>query len=234
MSRRLLTIAFCLLSSALAGFAIGHAQEPASAAVQLKTLQEQAAYSIGLDLGAEVLASAPDVDPAIVARGLIDAMKKAKLLLTPQQAQAAMNQFTAKKLGPGAEKNLKDGQEFLADNKTKQGVVTTDSGLQYFVIKTGTGSSPKATDVVKVHYNGLLLDGKVFDSTIGKEPAEFPVNRVIPGWTEALQLMPIGSKYELAIPPDLAYGSQGPLANQVLLFEVELLGTTADTADVPK
>jgi FKBP-type peptidyl-prolyl cis-trans isomerase len=232
MTQRPLLTALCLVSSLFVGFALGRAQESAEKALptagQLRTLEEQAAYAIGLDLGAEVLASAPDVDPNLVARGLLDAMKKARPLLTPQQAQTAMSQFTAKKLGPGAEKNLKEGRDFLADNKSKQGVATTESGLQYFVMKSGTGPSPKATDVVKVHYNGLLLDGKVFDSTIGKEPAEFPVNRVIPGWTEALQKMKVGDKWRLYIPSELAYGPQGPPGGPippfaVLIFDVELL-----------
>src|SRR5262245_61151097 len=166
MSRRPLIFAFCLVLAGTIGFAIGSGQEPAAGSVKLKTLEEQAAYAIGLDLGNEVLASAPEVDPALVARGLIDAMKKATPLLTTEKARDVMNQFTAKKLGPGAEKNLKDGQEFLAGNKTKQGVVATESGLQYYVMNAGAGRSPKATDVVRVHYNGLFLDGKVFDSTI--------------------------------------------------------------------
>jgi FKBP-type peptidyl-prolyl cis-trans isomerase len=229
MSRHYI-IAACLFAAC----AIGHAQEPAAklpspGAAPLKTLEEQAAYAIGLDLGNEVLASAPDVDPAIVARGLIDAMKKAKPLLTPNEAAQAMSRFMAKKLGPGAEKNLKDGQEFLATNKTKQGVFTTETGLQYFVTKAGTGKTPQATDVVRVHYSGMLLDGKVFDSTTGKEPAEFPVNRVIPGWTEALQKMKVGDKWRLYIPSHLAYGPQGPPGGPippfaVLIFDIELLG----------
>jgi FKBP-type peptidyl-prolyl cis-trans isomerase len=228
MSRRPLIFAFCLITAGTVGFAIGRGQEPAAGAVKLKTLEEQAAYSIGMDLGNEVLASAPEVDPAIVARGLIDAMKKAKPLLTAEQARDVMNQFTAKKLGPGAEKNLKEGQEFLAGNKSKQGVVTTESGLQYYVMKAGTGRSPKTTDVVRVHYNGLFLDGKVFDTTIGKEPAEFPVNRVVPGLTEALQKMKVGDKWRLYVPFELAYGPQGPPGGPIppfamLIFDVELL-----------
>jgi FKBP-type peptidyl-prolyl cis-trans isomerase len=140
-----------------------------------------------------------------------------------------MSRFMAKKLGPGAEKNLKDGQEFLATNKTKQGVVTTETGLQYFVTKSGAGKSPQATDVVRVNYSGMMLDGKVFDSTTGKEPAEFPVNRVIPGWTEALQKMSVGDKWRLYIPSHLAYGPQGPPGGPippfaVLIFDIELLG----------
>jgi FKBP-type peptidyl-prolyl cis-trans isomerase len=233
MSRRSLVTGFLLFTAAAIGFAVGRAQEPtaklpAAGAPQLKTLEEQAAYAIGLDVGREVLANFPEVDPTIVARGLSDVMRKATPLLTAEAAQAAMNQLIAKKLGPGAEKNLKEGQEFLVANKAKPGVITTESGLQYFVMKPGTGRSPKATDVVKVHYDGMLLDGKRFDSTTGKEPAEFPVNRVIPGWSEALQKMKIGDKWRIYVPSQLAYGPQGPPGGpippfSVLIFDVELL-----------
>jgi FKBP-type peptidyl-prolyl cis-trans isomerase FklB len=231
MSRRSLITGFLLFAAAATGFAIGRAQEPAGtlpspAAPQPKTLEEQAAYAIGMDM-AQGLADSPDLNPELVARGLIDAMRK-KPLLTPEQAQAAMNQFMAKKLGPGAEKNLREGQEFLTTNKAKPGVITTESGLQYFVMKTGTGRSPKATDVVRVHYDGMLLDGKRFDSTIGKEPAEIPINRVIPGWTEALQKMKVGDKWRIYVPANLAYGPQGPPGGPIppfatLIFDIELL-----------
>lgn len=233
MSRRPLITGFLLVAAAAVGFAIGGAQEPAAklptpAAPQLKTLEEQAAYAIGLDYGRDTLTNAPDLNPDIVARGLIDAMRKARPLLSPEQEQNAMNQFMAKKLGPGAEKNLKDGQEFLVTNKTKQGVITTESGLQYFVMKPGNGPSPKPTDVVRVHYDGMMLDGKRFESTAGKEPAEFPVNRVIPGWTEALQKMKVGDKWRLYVPSSLAYGPQGPPGGPIppfatLIFDIELL-----------
>lgn len=233
MPRRSFVTGCCLFAAAVVGFAIGSAQEPAAklpapAGQPLKTLEEQAAYAVGLDLGAETLENAPDLNPEMIARGLIDAMKKAKPLLTPDQAQEAMSQFMAKKLGPGAEKNLKEGKEFLATNKLKPGVITTESGLQYFVMRSGTGKSPQATDVVKVHYNGMLLDAKSFDSTIGKEAAEIPVNRVIPGWSEALQKMKVGDKWRLYIPSQLAYGAQGPPGGPippfaVLIFDVELL-----------
>jgi FKBP-type peptidyl-prolyl cis-trans isomerase FklB len=222
-----------LFAAALIGYAIGHAQEagklPAPPEQTLKTLADQAAYAVGLELGAETLENAPDLNPELVARGLIDAMKKAKPLLTPEQGQEAMSQFIAKKLGPGAEKNLKDGKEFLAKNKSEKGVQTTESGLQYFASKTGAGAkSPQATDVVRVHYTGMLLDGKVFDSTAGKEPAEIPVNRVISGWSEALQKMKVGDKWRLYIPSNLAYGAQGPPGGPIppfatLIFDVELL-----------
>src|SRR5262245_2616175 len=234
MSRRSLITGFLLFTAAVVGFAIGKAQEPAGqlpapgSAPQLKTLEEQAAYAIGLDVGRGVMSDFPDVDPALVARGLLDVMRKSKPLLTPEAAQTAVNQLIAKKLGPAAEKSLKDGQQFLADNKAKQGVMTTDSGLQYYVMKAGTGRSPKATDVVRVNYEGLLIDGKVFDTTRCKEPAEFPVNRVIPGWTEALQKMKVGDKWRLYIPSHLAYGPQAPPGGPIppfstLIFDVELL-----------
>jgi len=201
---------------------------PAPGAVQLKTLDEQAAYAVGLDYGREALANGPELNPDLIARGLLDAMRKAKPLLSPEQEQQAMDVYMAKKLGPGAEKNLKDGQQFLATNKAQKGVITTESGLQYYVMKSGTGKSPKATDVVRVHYQGMLLDGKVFDTTTGKEPAEFPVNRVIPGWTEALQKMKVGDKWRIYIPTRLAYGPQGPPGGPIppfatLIFDVELL-----------
>src|SRR6478752_188064 len=150
MSRRSFVMGWCLFGAAVVGYAIGHAQEsaklPAPADQQLKTLADQADYAVGLDLGAETLENAPDLNPELIARGLIDAMKKAKPLITPEQGQEAMSQFMAKKLGPGAEKNLADGKKFLTDNKAVKGVVTTESGLQYFVTRPGTGKSPQATD----------------------------------------------------------------------------------------
>jgi len=232
MSRRSLIAAFLLFAAGATGYAIGLAQEPAakspsSATPQLKTLDEQASYAIGLDM-AQGLADSPELNPELIARGIIDALKKNKPLLTPEQAQLAMNQFMAKKLGPGAEKNLREGQEFLATNKSKPGVTTIESGLQYFVMKQGAGRSPKATDVVRVHYDGMMLDGKRFDSTLGKEPAEIPVNRVIPGWTEALQKMKVGDKWRIYVPSHLAYGPQGPPGGPIppfatLIFDIELL-----------
>ncbi len=214
------------------GFAIGAAQEPtpkpSTNAPELKTLEEQAAYALGFDFGNDLLGSSPEFNPDIIARGLIDAMRKAKPALTAAEQHKALDAFMARKLGPGAEKNLKEGQDFLATNKAKLGVVTTDSGLQYFVIKSGNGKSPKATDVVRVHYQGMMIDGKVFESTAGKDAAEFPVNRVIPGWTEALQKMKTGDKWRLYIPPHLAYGPQGPPGGPIppfatLIFDIELI-----------
>jgi FKBP-type peptidyl-prolyl cis-trans isomerase len=191
-------------------------------------LEDQVAYALGLEIGQGVLADGPDLKPEIVARGVLDAMRKAPPLLSPEQAGLAMDRYLARKIGPEAEKNLNDGEAFLAANKTKQGVVTTPSGLQYSVTQAGQGPTPKATDVVRVNYTGMLLDGKVFDSTKGKPPAEFPVNRVIPGWTEALQKMKVGDKWRLYIPSRLAYGPRGTPGGpippfSVLIFDVELL-----------
>ncbi|HNX80081.1 MAG TPA: FKBP-type peptidyl-prolyl cis-trans isomerase, partial [Prolixibacteraceae bacterium] len=129
--------------------------------------------------------------------------------------------------GKIAQKNLEEGNAFLEKNKANAGVKVTPSGLQYEVIKEGTGKMPNDSDMVKVHYHGTLIDGKVFDSSVDRgEPAEFPVNGVIPGWTEALQMMPVGSKWKIYLPASLAYGERAPQEigpNKVLIFEVELL-----------
>ena len=123
---------------------------------------------------------------------------------------------------------MAEGKAYLAANAKKPGVTTTASGLQYQILTAGTGKTPVAGDTVTVHYKGTLVDGTEFDSSYKRgQPASFPLNGVIPGWTEALQLMKVGSKAQLVIPPELAYGSNGPLANQVLLFDVELLGAMA-------
>ncbi len=175
--------------------------------------------------------SAPGVDQ-LDKKILIAAFEKAFLgdsvKIKPQHANEIIQKFFGQISKAEGDKNLKEGEEFLAKNKTKSGVVTTASGLQYEIIKAGTGPKPKAEDEVKCHYKGTLIDGKVFDSSIERgEPATFPVNRVIPGWTEALQLMPVGSKWKLYIPASLGYGERGAgqdiKPNSTLIFEVELL-----------
>jgi FKBP-type peptidyl-prolyl cis-trans isomerase FklB len=176
-----------------------------------------------------------DVDPATVARGLRDTLGGAKPLLTDAEAEAALGQLQAavhakqdaeaQKIGDA---NMKEGQEFLAANKTKDGVVTLPSGLQYKILTPGTGPKPTAADTVVCNYRGTFINGTEFDSSYKRgQPATFPVGGVIKGWTEALQLMPVGSKWQLVIPPDLAYGTRGAGGaigpNATLIFEVELI-----------
>ncbi|MCI0357799.1 MAG: FKBP-type peptidyl-prolyl cis-trans isomerase [Planctomycetaceae bacterium] len=240
MSRRSLTTGVLLFLAGLVGFAIGTvspgtAQEskpPSAGDAQLKTLEDKAAYAIGLNIGKGLLSDELSVNPDLVAKGLVDALKKSKPLLTEDQIVATMTEFSKAMQAKATAKNkvaADKGAALLAENKKKKGVTTTESGLQYEVITAGKGASPKKTDKVKVHYHGTLVDGKVFDSSVErKEPASFAVNEVIPGWTEALQLMKVGDKWRLHIPPDLAYRDRGtpggPIPpNAVLIFDVELL-----------
>src|ERR1043166_2732842 len=196
---------------------------------QLKDQKEKVSYSIGMQIGFNLGRQKVDINPDILAAGIKDAIA-GKPQLTPDQVKEIMAQFEKdmdqkqKQLG---EKNKTDGAKFLEDNKKKPGVKTTASGLQYKVEKEGTGAAPKATDMVTVNYRGTLIDGTEFDSSYKRgQPATFPVNGVIKGWTEALQLMKQGSKYQLFIPSNLAYGERamgpdiGP--NSTLVFEVEL------------
>lgn len=200
-------------------------------------------YGVGLDIGRNIKKSELDVNPEAVAAGIRDGLTGAKPKLTDEQIQQAMQavqqemmkkqmakaeEEKAKSAVEGA-KNKKDGEAFLAANKKKDGVVTLPSGLQYKVVTAGKGAKPTATSVVKTHYRGTLIDGTEFDSSYKRgEPVKFPVNRVIKGWTEALQLMPVGSKWQLFIPSELAYGEQGAGEtigpNSTLIFDVELLG----------
>ena len=219
---------------------------------ELKSEKDKVSYSIGLDIGSTFKKQAMDIDPAMLLRGLQDASTGAEPLLTDAQVKETMTAYSksmmekqaavAKEAGA---KNTAAGEKFLAENKSKEGVKTTASGLQYKVLKEGNGPSPKPTDTVETHYRGTLLNGTEFDSSYKRnEPASFPVNRVIPGWTEALQLMKVGSKYELWIPPALGYGERGAGQdigpNETLHFEVELLGikpgdakAAADPEDEP-
>jgi len=207
------------------------AQQKAS----LKSQKDKVSYAIGLDIGRNLKRQLIDVDLNLLMQGLKDGMRDAKTLLSDKEAQEVMMTFqkeqmaklneNARKLG---EKNKKEGETFLAENKKKPGVVTLPSGLQYKILKEGTGRNPKATDTVVTHYRGTLLDGKEFDSSYKRgEPATFPLNGVIRGWTEALQLMKPGAKWQLFIPPQLAYGERGAGQdigpNATLIFEVELI-----------
>jgi FKBP-type peptidyl-prolyl cis-trans isomerase FklB len=201
----------------------------------LKTDKEKLSYSLGFDAGMRFPRQSVDVDAKAYAAGFADGVAGAKPAMGEAEFQKVLSEFQqqmrakfAAAAQQAAEENKKKGDEFLAANKKQKGVVTLPSGLQYKVLKEGKGAKPKATDIVTVHYRGTLIDGTEFDSSIKRgEPANFRANEVIKGWTEALQLMPVGSKWQLFIPSDLAYGAQGrpPVIapNATLIFEVELL-----------
>ena len=194
-------------------------------------LKKKASYAIGWNIGQDFQRNGIDLDPAQLAAGLKDALEKAKPKMTDEEIQVTMQAFQKLLMAERdakAKQEAQAGLDHLAANKKKEGVTSTKSGLQYEVLKKGDGPKPKATDVVKVHYHGTLVNGDVFDSSVERKmPATFPVNGVIQGWVEALQLMPVGSKWKLTIPSELAYGERGSRGgigpNQVLIFEVELL-----------
>jgi FKBP-type peptidyl-prolyl cis-trans isomerase len=204
---------------------------------RLKTKQDSISYAIGLLNGEQLKQQEADIDVNMMSAGMKDAMVKGgKPLLTKEQIQALIQGFQAELAGKqqakqakAGEGNKKRGEEFLAANKSKEGVQTTESGLQYKVLSSGKegATKPLATSTVKVHYKGTLLDGSEFDSSYKRgQPAEFPVNGVIKGWIEGLQLMKVGDKFQFFIPADLAYGLGAPPSigpNQMLTFEVELL-----------
>src|SRR3972149_5925564 len=188
----------------------------------LKNQKEKVSYIIGMDIGGNLKKQSIDIDPNILAKGIQDALGGAKSLLTDQEMQETMVAFQKELM----EKHKKQGEDFLAENKKKEGVKTLPSGLQYKVIKAGTGKKPKLDDTVTANYRGTLIDGMEFDSSYKRgQPATFRVSGVIPGWTEALQLMEEGAKWQLYIPPNLAYGERGAGAmigpNATLIFEVE-------------
>ena len=212
----------------------------AAASVTLKTDYEKQSYAMGMNLGLGLHHQGMTLDPALVARGMKDAMTGGKTVLTEDEARTAVQQLQssvrekmeAKTKEAGVE-NRKQADEFLAANKSKDGVMTTPSGLQYKILTAGNGPKPTAGDTVSCNYRGTTIDGKEFDSSYKRgQPAQFPVGGVIKGWTEALQMMPVGSKWELFIPPDLAYGDRPPQGADIgpgdaLIFEVELLSIAA-------
>ena len=210
---------------------------PAKKPLTLDTQKDKASYAIGLNIGRSMKKDDVDVDTDIIARGMKDALTGAKPLLTDEETQTVLNTLQADVRKHQQElyqqallKNKTDGDAFLATNKSKTGVVTLPSGLQYKVIQNGDGPKPAANDTVVCNYKGTLIDGTEFDSSYKRgKPATFGVSQVIKGWTEALQLMPVGSKWELYIPPNLAYGERGtpnggPIGpNSTLIFDVELV-----------
>jgi FKBP-type peptidyl-prolyl cis-trans isomerase len=230
-----------LVAALAAGFTLGSvtAAEPAKPAAEAKPAikidKNKISTMVGMDMGRSLLQIKDDIDIKVLEQALEATLKGEKTALTEEEAlqvrQEFMQQMQAKRVAEqkaAADKNKQEGAAFLAKNKSKPGVKTTASGLQYLVEKEGKGPKPKATDTVKVNYLGTKIDGEKFDSSYDRgQPATFPLNGVIKGWSEGLQLMPVGSKYKFFIPADLAYGENGPGAigpNATLIFEVELLG----------
>ena len=195
---------------------------------------EKLSYSLGIILGERIQNDFGDLDPNFVLEGLKDSkdpnswkLDRPAINQAVQDAQTRIRAQQEQQVEAMSEANLKSGEAFLAENAKKDGVTVTPSGLQYRVITEGTGDAPKATDTVKVHYEGRLISGDVFDSSVARgEPVSFPLNGVIPGWSEGVQLMKLGSKFQFTIPSALAYGPSGtgPIPpNSVLVFDVELL-----------
>lgn len=218
---------------AIAGFSIlviillGSCQKNGQDASALKTQKDSLSYSIGLNIGKSLQQDSIDVNPEMLARAMKDIAEN-KPLLNDEAAKQSIAQYRKQQLVLIGEKNKKAGEAFLEENKKKSGVITLPSGLQYRVITEGNGKKPKASQTVVVHYRGMNISGKEFDSSFRNgQPVSFRVDKVIKGWTEALQLMSIGSKWEIFIPPDLAYGDRGVSQaigpNSTLIFELELL-----------
>ena len=201
----------------------------------LKTQKDKTSYAIGMNIGKNLQMDSVDVDPNILLQGIKDALAGDKSLLTDDEAKATLGALQAdvskrqqEKMQVVGEANKKEGEAFLAANKAKEGVVTLPSGLQYKILKEGTGPKPVASDSVVCNYRGTLINGTEFDSSYKRgEPATIPVGKVIKGWMEALQLMPVASKWQLFIPSEMAYGQHGVGTeigpNATLIFEVELL-----------
>lgn len=223
-----------LVTAAVMGLAMSTAIA-ATDATTLATDKDKLSYSIGADLGKNFKTQGIDINPEVLAKGMQDGMTGTQLVLTEQQMKDVLNKFQKElmskrstEFNKKSEENKTKGEAFLNENKSKPGVVVLPSGLQYKIIETGTGDKPGKTDTVTVEYKGQLIDGTVFDSTekTGK-PATFQVSQVIPGWTEALQLMPAGSTWEIYVPSGLAYGPRsvgGPIGpNEALIFKVHLI-----------
>ncbi len=209
----------------------------AAAPVPLKTRKEKFSYALGMNIGKNLGTSlkkqSVEVDWNLVSQGLKDTVTDSKTRLTEEEAKTVLTEMQT----AVHDKQLADNEAFLAANKSKEGVVTLPSGLQYKILKEGTGPKPTASDTVECNYRGTLIDGTEFDSSYKRgKPATFPVSRVIKGWTEALQLMPVGSKWQLFIPSSLAYGERGGPGGEIgpnatLVFEVELLSIQDKTTD---
>jgi len=205
-----------------------------SSKIELKTLADSAAYAIGTDIGANITKNLPaapggkELNQKLILAAFTDALNGKASQIPADKVPAVTQSYFMKMQMIEGKKNVESGKKFLDENAKRSGVKTTASGLQYEIMKDATGPKPLATDSVKVHYHGTTIEGKVFDSSVDrKEPVTFAVNAVIPGWTEALQLMSVGSKWKIFVPAALAYGERGAGAdikpNSALVFEIELL-----------
>ncbi|MCK4507874.1 MAG: FKBP-type peptidyl-prolyl cis-trans isomerase [Desulfuromonadales bacterium] len=226
-----------LFSVMLLVFVVGCAAEEAKVApeVKLDTPQSRISYTIGVNIGQDFKTQKMDVDADVLLMGLKDSLAGKELRLTDEEMVAEIQTFQqemqakmAAEMESMVAKNQSEGEAFLAENAKQEGVVVTESGLQYKIIEAGEGDSPGAADVATVHYRGTLIDGTQFDSSYDRgQPATFPVGGVIAGWTEALQLMKPGAKWQLVIPAELAYGERGAGQdigpNATLIFDVELI-----------
>jgi FKBP-type peptidyl-prolyl cis-trans isomerase FklB len=229
MKRLILLAAFC---SALFSMPL-----LAEEAVKIEDENARINYSVGFQVGGDFRRQGIELDPEVVAKGVEDALSGNTPLLTPAEMRKELTGLQRRasarqraRAEQAAEAQRQAGRAFLEANKTKKGVQTTASGLQYKIIRKGSGRSPSGQDSVRVHYRGTRVDGTEFDSSYKRgTPAEFRLDRVIKGWTEGLQLMKEGAMYELYIPPELAYGNRGRLANQMLIFEIELLEVKPST-----
>lgn len=236
-------VLFLLITAAVPTIAQDAAQEK-SEAPKLETTIDKASYAIGYNIGKDFLKQGLDPNQAALAAGIAAALAGEKSVLSPEEIQEAFKAMQAevqKKAEVKAAQNLEDGKAFLEENKAKDGVKVTKSGLQYLVLKEGSGPTPTRASTVSTHYRGKLIDGTVFDNsyegddpTEADKPASFGVTQVIKGWTEALQLMKVGAKYRLFLPSELAYGENGPPGigpNSVLVFDIELVSTKDGQAD---
>lgn len=199
--------------------------------VKLDSVEAKGGYGVGLQIGQQLIGSGLDVEPEAVVKGIFDVLNQNEPALDINEVTVALQELSARaeaEQRKAFEALEAEGKAFLEENKKAKGVTVTDSGLQYEILTEGTGKKPEKTDKVRVHYTGSLIDGTVFDSSVKRgTPAEFPVTGVIAGWVEALQMMPVGSKWRLTIPHNLAYGERGAGASippfSTLIFEVELL-----------
>jgi FKBP-type peptidyl-prolyl cis-trans isomerase FklB len=247
---RVIATGMILLGNVLAQTPAAPTQQSPAAGNQtapaFTTQKDKVSYAIGMNIGSTLHRQSMDIDPNILLQGLKDAMAGGKTLLSEEEARATLTELQndmrkkqQEKMQQAGEANKKEGDAFLAANKAKEGVVTLPSGLQYKVLTSGKGPKATATDSVVCNYKGTLIDGKEFDSSYKRgQPATFPVSGVIKGWTEALQLMPVGSKWQLVVPSDLAYGERGQGGdigpNATLIFEVELLSIQPKDQDKEK